>query len=207
MASKKSLEGKSAPKIGRPMSFDTDAALRSAMHLFWSKGYHATSLADLTTAMEITPPSLYNAFGTKEELFLAALDTYMDTVGAVGDEVLSAAETAREGIRMLLETTAREQVAKSHPLGCMLIASVNNGSAAPANVMKQVDAYHKRTRDRLLKRLERGIQDGDVAENVDIVALADFYLTTIDGMATLSRNGANLKRLQSIYQLAMQAWP
>ena len=55
---------KAPPKQrGRPLSFDRDAALEQAMHVFWERGYEAASISDLTNAMGITPPSLYTAFG------------------------------------------------------------------------------------------------------------------------------------------------
>lgn len=194
-------------KTGRPMSFDKTAALHCAMHLFWSQGYEGTSMADLTAAMKITPPSLYNAFGTKEQLFIAALDLYMAGIGTAGDAMLANAPTAREGVRELLEKTAEEQARTTHPLGCMLIASANNGSAVPETVRQHVEYYHRRTETRLRERIERGMREGDVPPGEDAAALASFYVATIDGMATLARGGMPLARLHAICALAMRAWP
>ena len=66
------------PQRGRPRAFDPDAALERAMHVFWSKGYEGASLSDLTRAMRINRPSLYAAFGNKEQLFGKVLDRYVD---------------------------------------------------------------------------------------------------------------------------------
>ena len=62
--------------MGRPRAFDMDKALDQALHVFWAKGYEGTSIADLTEAMGINPPSLYAAFGNKEALFRQAMDRY-----------------------------------------------------------------------------------------------------------------------------------
>ena len=76
-------------KTGRPLSFDREAALYQAMLLFWKYGYEATSLSQLTTAMGITPPSLYTAFGDKQRLFLEAIERYtrgpINTAGIMRD--------------------------------------------------------------------------------------------------------------------------
>src|SRR5712671_3612213 len=63
---------------GRPRAFDADVALERAMHVFWAKGYEGASLSNLTRAMRINRPSLYAAFGNKEQLFRKVLDRYMD---------------------------------------------------------------------------------------------------------------------------------
>src|SRR5260370_42177430 len=67
-----------AAQPGRPRAFDPETALECAMHVFWAKGYEGASLSDLTQAMRINRPSLYAAFGNKEQLFRKVLDRYMD---------------------------------------------------------------------------------------------------------------------------------
>lgn len=207
MPSPFSVAPKPAAKTGRPMSFDKTAALQRAMHLFWEHGYEATSMADLTAAMQITAPSLYNAYGSKEQLFIAALDLYMAGIGAAGAALLAQAPTAREGVRRLLEQTAEEQARRSHPPGCMLVAAASNGSAAPPTVRRHVAYYHQLAQAGLRERIERGVREGDVAPAEDVAALAAFYMATIDDMATLARNGTPLPRLLAICALAMRAWP
>ena len=88
------LKQNKASRLGRPRAFDRDQALERALDLFWRNGYEGASLSDLTEAMGINPPSLYAAFGNKEELFCKALDRY----GERHDEFLRSSGAA-EGER------------------------------------------------------------------------------------------------------------
>src|SRR5689334_15783229 len=89
-------QGASGTKMrtGRPRAFCTDEAIAKAMPIFWRKGYEGTSIADLTEAIGINPPSLYAAFGSKEGLFRAVLDRYEQERKDDLDKILSA-PTAR----------------------------------------------------------------------------------------------------------------
>jgi AcrR family transcriptional regulator len=69
---------KSEMPMGRPRAFDIEKALDQALQVFWHKGYEGASLSDLTAAMGINRPSLYAAFGNKEELFRKALERYIE---------------------------------------------------------------------------------------------------------------------------------
>src|SRR5213080_2666917 len=89
-----------APR-GRPRAFDPDAALDRAMHVFWAKGYEGASLSDLTRSMRINRPSLYAAFGNKEQLFGKVLDRYANGPLSYFRKALAAAK-ARDVIKQIL---------------------------------------------------------------------------------------------------------
>ena len=74
-------------KIGRPLSFDRDTALEKAMLTFWRHGYETSSIVDLTTAMGVTAPSLYSAFGDKKRLFLEAVKRYAGDPKAMAERI------------------------------------------------------------------------------------------------------------------------
>src|SRR5438034_6461380 len=98
----KKTDDKPARARGRPRSFDRDAALERAVEVFWTHGYEATSVSDLTRAMGINPPSLYAAFGDKEQLFMAAVDRYQQERIAVVTQVFDEESTAEAAVRRLL---------------------------------------------------------------------------------------------------------
>src|SRR5215475_13264083 len=108
--------------IGRPREFDRDAALEAAMLLFWRKGYGETSMPDLCEAMGVRSPSLYAAFGSKEALYLEAVERYVDIQGHLVWDKLEEATTARAGVTNLL-AAATEHLPKSRavPAGCMAV--------------------------------------------------------------------------------------
>src|ERR1700732_1465937 len=96
------MKSKTAPALpGRPRAFDADTALERAMHIFWAKGYEGASLSDLTGAMRINRPSLYAAFGNKEELFRKVLDRYVNGPLAYFGKAL-AAPKARDVVEEIL---------------------------------------------------------------------------------------------------------
>ena len=75
-------------RTGRPRSFCKEEALDKAMTVFWRQGYEGASMADLTKAMGINPPSLYACFGSKEGLFKAVLERYDGRRKDLMDKVL-----------------------------------------------------------------------------------------------------------------------
>ncbi|WP_457582361.1 TetR/AcrR family transcriptional regulator [Ensifer canadensis] len=108
---------------GRPRNFLREEALRSAMEIFWDKGFDNTSLADLTRVMRLNPPSLYAAFGSKAKLFLEAVDLYGRTDGAGIWEFLDSAPTAKAAVHDLLRRSAENFTQWAEPRGCMVVLS------------------------------------------------------------------------------------
>src|SRR5246127_5489714 len=98
------MKSETAAQPGRPRAFDPDAALDRAMHVFWAKGYEGASLSKVTRAMRINRPSLYAAFGNKEQLFRRVLDRYMDGPVAWFGKAL-AAPKARDVVEQIFRGT------------------------------------------------------------------------------------------------------
>jgi AcrR family transcriptional regulator len=195
-----------ARKTGRPLSFDRDAALHAAMLLFWRHGYEATSLADLTKAMGVTPPSIYAAFGDKRRLFLAAVDRYLS--GPVTYEtVIDGASDAREAARALLEGSVIAFTGETTPPGCLLASAAISCSPAAEEVRAELAARRGAIEQRLFDRIAADRETGRLPPETDAEALAAQVIATIQGLSTLARDGAGRDKLARVATLAMAAWP
>src|SRR5260370_13598875 len=133
-------ETAAAPR-GRPRAFDPDVALERAMHVFWAKGYEGASLSDLTQAMRINRPSLYAAFGNKEQLFRKVLDRYMDGPVAYFGKAL-AAPKAWDVVEEIFLGTARMADDPRLPAGCLMVQGAL--ACGDASVRKEVAARRAR---------------------------------------------------------------
>src|SRR5215467_5830769 len=193
-------------KLGRPRAFDRDQALELALDVFWRKGYEGASLSDLTEAMGINPPSLYAAFGNKEELFREALDRYMERQAEVLREVL-ARPKARDAIAALLTCTADALTDKSTPPGCLLVQGIS-GCGGHAQCISNELAKRRAANERTVReRLKRAKAEGDLPKDVDPAALSRFVATVAEGMAVQVAGGASRAELRRIAETAMAAWP
>jgi AcrR family transcriptional regulator len=193
--------------IGRPREFDRDAALEAAMFLFWRKGFAATSMNDLCDAMGVRSPSLYAAFGSKEALYLEAVEHYVQSQGPPVWDKLAEGTTARAGVENLL-TAATENLPKSRatPAGCMaVLAAVSD--EWPTAIVRVVRKVRLEMRGMLRARLENAVTKGELPASTDIDGLSRFYLSVFQGMAIQARDGATEAELRAVAAAAMAAWP
>ncbi|WP_035846495.1 TetR/AcrR family transcriptional regulator [Kitasatospora azatica] len=195
----------STPTRGRPRSFDREAALAAAMLLFWEKGYEAASIADLTEAMGIRPPSLYAAFGDKRALFDEVVARYGQTYGAFGARALAEEPTVRAGIARLLREAAAEYTAPGRPHGCLVVsAAANCGSP---DVREALLVLRKANLEDFEQRIAAAVARGEEPAATDPRALARFTAAVVQGMSQQARDGASREELELIAQTAMAAWP
>lgn len=192
---------------GRPLSFDRDAALEQAMHVFWERGYEAASISDLTAAMGITPPSLYTAFGDKEKLFLEAIERYALGPGSAGPRALKEETTARGAIERWLQEAADELTRPCHPKGCMMVMATTNCSIAAEHVQTALTKRRAAEMANIRSRIQHGIDHGELPADTDAKALSGFYSTVYQGMSMQAKDGATQASLQATVDAAMRAWP
>jgi AcrR family transcriptional regulator len=198
------MKSETAPRLGRPRAFDPDAALDRAMHVFWAKGYEGASLSDLTRAMRINRPSLYAAFGNKEQLFRKVLDRYMNGPVAWFGKAL-AAPKARDVVEQIFISTARMAENPGVPPGCLLVQGAL--ACGTASARKEVAARRATAEIALRRRFQRAKREGDLPKNTNPADLAHYVVTVVRGMAVQSAGGASRDELRRVAQIALRAWP
>lgn len=192
---------------GRPRGFDRYTALQQAMEVFWVRGYEGASLATLTQAMDISSPSLYAAFGSKEDLFREALAHYLDRHGRYRWESLQQAATAREGVAQLLRETVERFCSDAFPRGCLVVLAALTGTPESEAVRAALTAERGESTRLFRERMQRGVRDGDLASDTAIEELAIFYATMLFGLSVQARDGIPCEQLLAVVDTAMRAWP
>lgn len=193
------------PARGRPRSFDREQALDAAMRVFWAKGYASASMSELTAAMGIASPSLYAAFGSKEGLFREAIERYV-AVNSASFWAIMEAPTARESVEGLLRKAVEAFSCPDSPAGCMVLHTATEMGELSPELTQGLCELRASNGDTLARRLERGVQDGDVAAGTDVRAVADFYATVHKGLSLSAKGGASREELDSVVTSAMAAW-
>lgn len=191
---------------GRPRTFDRTAALHRAMEVFWQHGYEGTSVSDLTEAMGINSPSLYAAFGNKEDLFREAVAFYNDTEGAAAAGALRDLPTAEAAIAAVLRHNVGAFTEPDRPRGCMIVLAMTTAERGHG-LHEHLAGWRIATENDFCERVRRGIREGDVPAHADATTVAAFYNTVNHGMAIQARDGADRTKLSAIAEAAIAAWP
>lgn len=192
-------------RSGRPRGFCVDEALDRAMQVFWRRGYEGASMAELTSAMGLNPPSIYGCFGNKEGLFRAVLEHY---------------ESRRVNFMtsVLAVTTARE-VAERYLLGVIDFATGTNDGSPPGCLLlqsglssgdKQITdelARHRAEKEEALRqRFEQAKHDGDPTAGEEPERLARYLMVIANGLCVQAASGVSAEQLRDIVKIALSGW-
>lgn len=176
--------------MGRPRTFDRDAALDKALRLFWERGYEQTSISDLTRELGIAAPSLYAAFGDKRTLFEEAVARYEASPRSVTAAGL-AGTSPRDVLQAMFERAVQEYPSEEHPRGCL----VNSASELAANRAHNLTLTATR-----LEEVAEDAASKDAAET-----LAAFAHVVLVGLSSYARDGADEHRLRRVAEVALRA--
>src|SRR5216683_1209080 len=182
---------------GRPRSFDKEKALDAALQVFWRKGYEGASMADLTSAMGIEKPSLYAAFGDKEQLFLQVLDHYQKGPAKM---ILAALQepTARRAVERLLRESADAGSDPHTPRGCLYVQGALACSGESDCIRTELISRRAAGEAPLRKRLQSAKKEGALSKSADPAGLARYIMAVLHGMSVRSSAGASRKELRGI---------
>lgn len=174
---------KSNKRTGRPRTFDRDEALLQAMHVFWKQGYSGASMPQLVEAIGVNSPSIYAAFGSKEDLFRAAVRLYGESAGPPAWRALNEQVPLREAIWLLMSRLIEACAKFDNPRGCLLTLGYDYLGDGDAPVRQFLREQRNLNREALRQRMERAKEEGDLPSDMDIEQLSASAFTFLMGIS------------------------
>lgn len=197
--------------MGRPRTFDEQAVLDVAAGQFRVHGFADTSTEQLCAATGLGRSSLYNTFESKDELFLRALERYVEVTGDRQERLLT--DEARDGfacLSALLDLMVDEErgaATAGHAAGCMVVTTrmTPDRGAQDPRVTAVLDRALSRQRRQLEHGIRAGIRDGSLRSDLDPRLGADLVITLISGIRVMAQAGTAPHELQLIAALGLSA--
>src|SRR5258708_7534870 len=190
--------------MSRPREFDTDLALNAAVEIFWRNGFDATQVQTLCRAMKLNPGSLYGAFGDKRELFLLALDRYIETVSREAIARINGKTSGIAGITGYFAHLIGAIVDGKRKWGCLITNSLIELSVAEPSIKSKVELHFARLEAAFAVALVRAQASGELRKGIGPEA-AEFLVCTVQGLNVIAKTKPPRQRLEQIVCTALSA--
>lgn len=187
----------------RPKEFNPDEALDHAMHVFWHKGYEATSMEDLLAAMAINRGSLYDTFGDKRQLFLKALDRYCQGIASQKFSLLNQPGPALPILRQFIHEMIAEALADPQRRGCLLANTVMELAPHERDIAGTLQQALQTGEESFFTLLARAQQQGELPRDRNPRALARFLVTMMQGTIVMMKSGASAEAVTQAAEMAL----
>jgi len=186
----------------RTKQFDKQHALDEAMEVFWERGYNATSISDLVERLGVNRQSLYDTFGGKDQLFLAALERYRKLQSAPVQQLLErdgpALEVLREFFQKFVDT-----LVDGSAKGCFMANTITELAGRDDGVSKVCAANARQLETAFAGLLLRAQQGGEIPADRPVLPLARFLASTLNGLAVTARATPDRKVLEDVAAVAL----
>jgi AcrR family transcriptional regulator len=190
---------KDEKKRGRPRGFDAKAALGKARDVFWDRGFAAASLDNLSAATNLNRPSLYGAFGDKEDLYLDTLEGYRQDGMDVLTEALDPSLPLRDNIaRVYAGALAIYLHGETAARGCLLIGTASVEAVQHERVREVLGRSLNDFDDEIEKRMRLGVERGELPQSADPQMLARLASAIMHSLAVRARAGDSRETLEAI---------
>lgn len=189
--------------MARTREFNTDEAVRCAMEAFWCRGFDGTSVQDLVDATGVGRGSLYAAFGSKEGLYLAALDRYREQLAEPLLARMAAGTPVAELVRELLLGLVEAAVTDEQRRGCLMVSAATERAPHDPAVARRVrDTFHA-IEDALEEALAAAHDRGQLSADKDTRALAGFLVMAVQGVRVVGVVEPDRRKLTAAVEVAL----
>jgi TetR/AcrR family transcriptional regulator, transcriptional repressor for nem operon len=189
--------------MARKREFVPEALLESAMWLFWQKGYEGTSLRDIVEHSGVNQFGIYQLYTDKHGLFLAVLDRYRDHIVSSVFGVVEQPEASLEAIHAYFQALVQAHSIIMPALGCLMANTIAEGAERDEEVRQRTRQHIERLRVGLSQALANACRTGELSPDLDIAAMADYLVVTVQGLAVYSRMYPEREPLQRFIDSAL----
>lgn len=190
--------------MARPREFDIDEALDAAMGAFWEGGYESTSMVDLMQAMDLQKGSIYKAFGDKHNLFMQALDRYLNAGYKTIRHALQGADSPTEGVQKWLCFIMGVCCEQKTRRGCFAINAINELGSHDEEATKRLQKHFDAIERLLASVIEQGQVHGEFRDDMSARELSEFLNVYVAGMLTRSKGRNSKARMRRLCDFAIQ---
>jgi len=183
--------------------FDENEVLDKAMKLFWKKGYHATSVQDLVSHLEINRASLYDTYGNKEQLFNKSLALYRKSTIDGITQIFESHSNVMDGFKELFDLSIKEVIKDKEFKGCFFVNTTTELIPNDEKVHKVFKRVKRDFEDLFYKYLKKGKDSGELRTDHDLKSLASMLFMLYNGMKVVSKINPKKEELKNSVELAM----
>lgn len=189
--------------MARPKEFNQEKVLDKAVEMFWAKGYEATSMQDLVDAMGIQRGSLYGSFGSKQQLFLMALQRYGEVVVKKLLEILESRASGLESIELFFSQLVEHLVSAGPLRGCLVTNSAVERGLSDPQTQIQVCRLLKAIEKGFYQALYRAQQNHEISANIDLGSMAEFLTSSMQGLLVVGKVRSEREVLEGINRVTL----
>lgn len=189
--------------MARTPAFDYDEKLQQAMHLFWEKGFEATSMQEVADRLELNRSSIYNTYGSKHDLYLAALDQYRQSGLRVLREHLQGAPAALAGLHQAFEQVANETLQSTD--GCFMTNAAAERAASDRAIQTRTCKSLDAMRALFEEAVRQAQEEGDISPSRDARAIGCYLTNAYTGIRVMARTNPSETVLRSIVRETLRS--
>ncbi|MEN1784598.1 MAG: TetR/AcrR family transcriptional regulator [Bacteroidota bacterium] len=187
----------------RTKQFDEKEVLGKAVELFWTKGFHATSMQDLVTHLGINRASLYDTFGSKEALFDMAFKHYRVTEGQKMQQLITKSTSVKAGFRALFEMAIAESVSDRNCKGCFVVNTTTELLPGDNKIHQMLKENKQNAQAVFTQRVQEGIDSGELQTSKSAESIGLMLFTLYNGFRVLAKVEANPQQLRQIMETGL----
>ncbi len=189
--------------MARQKEFDPQQALSKAQRLFWQQGYEATSMTDLVAHLGLSRSSIYDTFGDKRQLYLAALDNYCELALQTVVDFMETSPSVRDGLRRFLMLPVRKLLAPEGTLcGCFMVNSAIEFDADPEVNSRYRQLGHNQ-KVVLVEAIAGAQARGEISDRYAATALAEHIMNAMRGLNAIPSRSGDRHALEGLVQTTL----